>query len=199
MLVPGVNPPPVDIILIQSAPSLNWLRIAWTTSEAVSASVPNMLQCPPVVVIGVPVTRRRGPGMIPSSIACRTGKATWFLLPRSRIVVTPEVSAALTAWTALISSTSSLSVVTWRYASDSAEQWMWECISMKPGRIVPPGVSTTSVSPPGSGGRVSREPTETILPFSTTSAASATGSAPVPSISRAAFRTVLIARCSRPD
>ena len=35
-----------------------------------------------------------------------------FLLPRSRIVVTPEASAVRTAWTALIRSVSSLSVVT---------------------------------------------------------------------------------------
>ena len=87
----------MDIIFIQSAPSLNCCLIALTTSSEVLASVPNMLQCPPVVVMGVPATRSLGPGIIPLVIPSLSGKTTSFLLPRSLMVVTPEASADLTA------------------------------------------------------------------------------------------------------
>ncbi len=85
----GVNIPPVAMILMQSAPSFFCRRTATTTWSSVSASVPNMWQWPAVVVIGVPASRSRGPGMMPARIASRSGKTTSFRLPRSRSVVTP--------------------------------------------------------------------------------------------------------------
>ncbi len=54
------------------------------------------------------------------------------------------------------------------------------CMSITPGTIVPPGHSTTWAAPAcRSGG-----PAATILPPSTITAVSRTGSAPVPSMSR---------------
>ena len=67
------------------------------TSDEVSASLPNMWQCPPVVVIGVPAAISLGPGIMYLSIASFIGNTTSFLLPRSLMVVTPEQSASLTA------------------------------------------------------------------------------------------------------
>ena len=97
--------------LMQSAPSLNWVRMAVTTSSAESASVPNILQWPPVVVIGVPATTILGPGTMPFSTADLMGSMTSFLLPRSRMVVTPELRAARTADTPRMMKVSLLSVV----------------------------------------------------------------------------------------
>ena len=90
----GVNIPPVAIILMQSAPSFFWRRTATTTSSWVSASVPNMWQWPAVVVMGVPASRRRGPGTTPARMASRSGNTTSFRLPMSRRVVTPDSRAA---------------------------------------------------------------------------------------------------------
>ena len=70
-----------------------------------------MLQCPPVVVMGVPAASSLGPGMMPFSMADLIGRITSFRLPRSRIVVTPELSAALTAATPRMMKVSLLSVV----------------------------------------------------------------------------------------
>src|SRR5688572_6283937 len=57
-------PPPVAIILSQSAPSLIIRRTLWRTASTPSASPPNGQQCPPVIVIGRPEIERRGPVMI---------------------------------------------------------------------------------------------------------------------------------------
>ena len=76
-----------------------------------SASVPNELQCPPVVVIGVPAARRRGPGIVPAASAFRNGNMTSFRLPRSLMVVTPDIKADRKAWVPLIMNVSLDSVV----------------------------------------------------------------------------------------
>ena len=151
-----------------------------------------MLQCPPVVVMGVPATMRRGPGMMPSSIACLMGNATWLRAPKSRMVVTPDESAERTAPTARIRKTSSDSVMMCAYASSCALQCMCECISMKPGMMLPPLTSITSTSSPGANCNSSCVVISVILPFSITIAPFDTASAPVPSISRSAFSASFI-------
>ena len=60
----GVKFPPVAIILIHCAPEFARYLIEWTTSSVVSDSIPNILQCPPVVVMGLPEGIRLGPGII---------------------------------------------------------------------------------------------------------------------------------------
>ena len=96
--------------------------------------MPNIQQCPAVVVIGVPVRMRRGPAMTPLRTASRIGNAISFLLPMSRSVVTPLISTARTFAAARRRSASWDSVVTSRYASGVAEQCMWAWTSTRPGR-----------------------------------------------------------------
>ena len=98
-------------------------------------------------------------------------------------MVTPEESAALTACVPLNRNVSLLSVVICSYASASELQCIWECISMNPGRIDPPGI--TSVSALFLSDCVSWSEVQTfmIFPSSVTTAPFFNGSDPEPSIS----------------
>ncbi len=99
------------------APNFTCVLTAVTTSSTVSASVPKKLQCPDVIVIGVPAIISRGSGIAPVSTAFLSGKATSSGVPRSRIVLTPDNNAFLTAVTARIINVAGVSDIISTYAS----------------------------------------------------------------------------------
>ena len=103
--------------------------------------------------------------------------------------MTPEERDERTAWLPRSRNVSFVSVVMWVYASDSALQWMWECISMKPGIKVPPELSITRASASSISVSSDCEQTLDIVSPSITTAAFGMTFEEEPSINRSAFRT----------
>ena len=91
-----------------------------------------------MMAIGLPVSTRVGPTVMPISIACRSMKVVRCLAPQSRTVVTPAYRCALALRADCSASTSSGRVVRSSPARPSPIPLRWTWQSTRPGRTVLP-------------------------------------------------------------
>ena len=117
-------------------------------------------QWPPVVVMGRPEARTRGPFTVPSRMASLREKVVVFHPPQSHTVVTPVCSAMATLWAERSTRMASVSS---RLTSSPRRPvpGMFVCVwqSMRPGSSVPPGNSSTSPDAPSGKAICSSGPT----------------------------------------
>ena len=189
----GSMTPPVWNSLIHWAPARIWRRIAPRIASGPSTTSVmspwdrhsqqgRISPCPPVDVIPLPHGWMRGPTMIPRPMDSRAAMSRCSTSLTVRIVVTPPatVSRRLCATSnAIRPGDRRVSSFT---RSLGALSEMCTCTSIRPGSTEAPAASTTR-APCGSV-RPFDGPAYAMRPSSIRTRASATGSAPVPSMSR---------------
>ena len=183
--------PPVPMTFRKSAPSLISCRAALRTPSTPSASEPMNQQWPPVVVIGRPAAKTRGPLTSPCLMASLSENVVLFQPPQSHTVVTPDCNAMDTLCADRMRRMSSVSS---RCTSSPLRPvpgmlvWVWQ--SMRPGRSVASGNSSTSpVAAPGNA-ILSSGPIAWMRSSCNNTAMPVLGGLSVPSMRRAGFSMV---------